>query len=52
MKMLELRFKQNAPRRPPRLIVSGPPGCGKTTQAEAVSKVYGLIHVSAGKLLE
>lgn len=32
-KMLSLRFKSNAPRRPPRVIILGPPGSGRDTQA-------------------
>jgi hypothetical protein len=31
--MLGLRFKPNAPRRPPRVIILGPPGTGCDTQA-------------------
>lgn len=31
MKLLELRYKNNAPRRPPRIIIAGPPGSGKET---------------------
>ena len=30
-RMLELRFKGDASRRPPRLLVMGPPGSGRTT---------------------
>lgn len=30
-RMLNLNFKPNAPKRPPRAIVMGPPGCGKDT---------------------
>lgn len=52
MKLLELRFKNNAPRRPPRIIIAGPPGAGKETQAAALSRVYGLVHVSTKALLK
>ena len=52
MKLLELRYKNNAPRRPPRIIIAGPPGSGKETQAAALSRVYGLVHVSTKKLLK
>jgi polynucleotide 5'-kinase involved in rRNA processing len=31
-KMLDVRFRSNEPRRPPRVVVVGPPGSGKTTQ--------------------
>ena len=30
-KMLDLRFQQDAPRRPPRILIMGPPGAGRTT---------------------
>jgi len=30
-KMLKLKFKQNAPRRPPRILIMGPPGSGRAT---------------------
>jgi pantothenate kinase len=36
-KMLSLRYKPNAPRRPPRVIILGPPGTGRNTQAELVA---------------
>jgi len=30
-RMLRIRFRNNAPRRPPKVILIGPPGSGKTT---------------------
>jgi len=29
--MLKLRYKSDAPRRPPRVILLGPPGSGRST---------------------
>lgn len=31
MRMLNLRFRENAPRRPPRIVLVGPPGSGRHT---------------------
>jgi hypothetical protein len=30
-RMLRLRYKSDAPRRPPRVIILGPPGSGRST---------------------
>lgn len=30
-RMLKLHFKPNAPRRPPRVLILGPPGSGRST---------------------
>lgn len=51
-KMLSLRFKSNAPRRPPRVIVLGPPGSGRETQSELIAQQFGLVHISARQLLK
>lgn len=32
-------------------VISGPPGCGKTTQSDKLSKSFGLKHISTGILL-
>jgi len=34
-----------------RIIVAGPPGCGKGTQCEYLIAQYGLVHVSTGDIL-
>ena len=49
---LELRFKSGAPRRPPRVIIAGPPGSGKYTQAKKLSEIFGMVHVSMNDLLK
>jgi SpoVK/Ycf46/Vps4 family AAA+-type ATPase len=50
--MMNLRFRDNAPRRPPRVIILGPPGSGRSTAAENVSKRYGLVNVSPHQLVQ
>jgi len=45
-KMLDLRFKNDAPRRPPRIIIMGPPGSGRSTQARMMADMFGLIFIS------
>lgn len=51
-RLLELRYKSNAPRRPPRILLAGPPGAGKDTQAKMLAQTYGIVHVSALELLK
>lgn len=51
-KMMNLRFRDNAPRRPPRVIILGPPGSGRSSTAEIVSKRYGLVNVSPHQLVQ
>jgi adenylate kinase len=50
--MLNIRFRSNAPRRPPHVILLGPPGSGRTTQATLIAQQYGLCHISARALLK
>ena len=33
------------------IVLLGPPGAGKGTQAEAISQKYGLVHVSSGDIV-
>lgn len=51
-RMLNLRFRENAPRRPPRIVLVGPPGSGRNTQSKAIAQAFGLVHVSARALLK
>ena len=50
-RMINLRFRINAPRRPPRVIILGPPGSGRSTTAEIISQKFGLVNVSPMQLL-
>ena len=46
-----IQLKLNSPKRPPRLVILGPPGSGRSSQARAISETYGLVHISTMQLL-
>ena len=48
---MKLRLKSNALRRPPRVLLMGAPGSGKTTLGNIIAKKFGLIYVDALNLL-
>lgn len=50
-KIFMMKGKSNAPRKPPRVIILGPPGAGRTTQAQRIAQRYGLAYVSSVQLL-
>lgn len=50
-RMLRIRYKNDAPRRPPRVIILGPPGSGRGTQSKIIAKRFGLVCIQAGSLL-
>ena len=50
--MLELRYKINSPKRPPRVIVVGPPGSGRTSQAKMLAEACGLVLISTKEMLK
>jgi len=50
-RMLRIRYKNDAPRRPPRVILLGPPGSGRSTQAHIIGKRFGLVCIQTGTLL-
>ena len=50
-RMLRLKFRSNAPRRPPRVFIIGPPGSGRTTQANMIAEAFGLVSISPQKIL-
>lgn len=50
--MLKLRYKSDAPRRPPRVILLGPPGSGRSTQCRILADSFGLVNVSPALLLK
>ena len=51
-KMLKLRYRNGAPRRPPRVILLGPPGSGRTTQAQLLAESFGLVNVCPADLIK
>lgn len=51
-RMLRIRHRNNAPRRPPKVILIGPPGSGKSTQAQMIADAFGLVNVSPIKILK
>jgi adenylate kinase len=50
--MLKLRFQHSVTvkRRPPKIFLVGPPGSGRSTQAEEMHRIYGLVNVSLQNL--
>lgn len=42
----------NAPRRPPRIILLGPPGCGKTELALKVAQKYKVTYVKVAHIIK
>jgi adenylate kinase len=51
-RMLRLRYKSDAPRRPPRVILLGPPGSSRSTQSKILADTFGLVNVSPMELLK
>jgi len=51
-RMLRIRYKSDAPRRPPRVILLGPPGSGRSTQAKILSSRFGLVHICTRSLIK
>ena len=50
--MFDIRFRVTSHKRPPKIIIFGPIGCGRTTQGILLSKNFGLVYVSAKSLLK
>ncbi len=50
-RIMKIKVKPNAPRRPPRILIVGPPGSGRSTLARLIAHRYGLIYVGMGNLL-
>lgn len=44
--------KSDAPRRPPRIMLMGPPGCGKTAQAKHIAHKFKLAYIKVNHLIK
>jgi adenylate kinase len=51
-KMIQLRPYSNAPLRPPRVVIMGPCGSGRSTQCQMIAKHYGCVHVDIAALVK
>ena len=51
-RMLRIKFKSSGPTRPARVILLGPPGSGRATQAKAIGERFGLVYVCTRRLLK
>lgn len=49
--MLRVRFRNGAPRRPPKVILVGPPGSGRTAQCDIIATRFGLVKVCPEDLI-
>ena len=51
-RLLKLKLKSNAPRKPPRVLLFGMRGCGKKTQAYKIADKFGLVYVNTSNLIK
>ena len=52
IRMIKLKFSNKSPRKPPQIIVLGPPGSGRSTQASLLAQQFGLVKISVFDLLK
>ena len=50
-KMIALRYRPVSPKRPPQILILGPPGSGRQSQARGIAELFGLVHISVRNLL-
>ena len=51
-RMLKIKFSAKSPRKPPQIIILGPPGSGRSSQARLLAQQLGLVKVSVFELLK
>jgi len=51
VRMVGIKFSESSPRKAPNIVILGPPGSGRTTQARLVADQFGLICVSVRDLI-
>lgn len=51
VRILSVRFRNGAPRQPPKVVLVGPPGAGCSTQAEIIAEKFGLVCIQPEKLV-
>lgn len=52
IRMISLKFNKNSPRRPPQIVLLGPPGSGRATQGRLLADQFGLINISVRELVK
>jgi len=50
-RILRVRFRNGAPRQPPKVVIIGPPGSGVSTQTELIAERFGLVAIQPEKLV-
>lgn len=49
--MLKLH-RSSAPRRPPRIMLMGPPGCGKSQHARKIAEKYNIAYIKVSHMIK
>lgn len=50
--MISLKFSKTSPRKPPGIVLLGPPGSGRGTQGKLLADQFGLINISVRELVK
>ena len=45
-RVIRVKPTEHVPKRAPRILLTGPPGSGRSTQAEMLAEKYNLVHVT------